>query len=716
MILSAKGRNVQSMTSLQVATGQTRLTFDIGGTFTDFVLQDGRTGEMRFWKVLSTPQDLSLAVVEGVQVLLEQASLPPTSIDTILHATTIATNAILERKGAKTALVSTKGFRDIVLIGRQKRYDTDDLRLVRPAPLVRRRDIFELDERMAFDGNPIRKPTRESIEGIVSAIREAGYDAVAIALLHAYANPAHETMLGEALAEAIPGLSISLSSRVSPKFREYERTSTTVANAYVQPIVTGYVTQLAKALAERRLSPTLMIMQSNGGLVTPNLACETPIKIVESGPAAGVLMCQAIGRQEGIKDLLTFDMGGTTAKLGAIDDGEPATLPTFEVDQTRYTKGSGLPLNISAIEMLEIGAGGGSIARLELGTIAVGPSSAGSEPGPVCYGRGGMHPTVTDANVVLGYLNPDFFNGGRMGLDIGSAKAAIAREIGEPADLALAEAAWSIHRMATANMERALRIVSVERGRDPRRYALVGFGGAGPLHATRLARQVGIPRVIIPFGAGLGSAIGLLQAAPKVDHSITRLTPAAEGMGPIVQRTVKELTAWATEAVTRMGGSSKATPRLRYGVTARYVGQGHEVPFELPSFEGTEAEYLAKFTERFGAAYKALYGFEDQGRPIEIIDWSVAASVRVPATSEANVEAVKGARRSVGVTTRQAYFPELGGYVDCSIYDRYSLGWTDTVTGPAVIEEPESTIVLLPGDKASISAHGNLMIDIGSKE
>ena len=704
------------MTASQTMAGQTRLTFDIGGTFTDFVLQDGRTGEMRFWKVLSTPQDLSLAVMEGVQVLLEQASLSPQRVDMLLHATTIATNAILERKGAKTALVSTKGFRDIVLIGRQKRYDTDDLRLVRPEPLVRRRDIFELDERMAFDGRAIRPPTRESIAGVVAAIKAAGYDAVAIALLHAYANPAHEEALAEALAEAMPEVSVSLSSRVSPKFREYERTSTTVANAYVQPIVTGYVSRLETALAKRELTPTLMIMQSNGGLVTPNLACETPIKIVESGPAAGVLMCQAIGRQEGIKDLLTFDMGGTTAKLGAIDNGEPATLPTFEVDQTRYTKGSGLPLNISAIEMLEIGAGGGSIARLELGTIAVGPSSAGSEPGPVCYGRGGTHPTVTDANAVLGYLNPAFFNGGRMGLDVESAKAAIQREIGEPANLNLADAAWSIHRMATANMERALRIVSVERGRDPRHYALVGFGGAGPLHATRLARQVGIPNVIIPFGAGLGSAIGLLQAAPKVDHSITRLTPVAEGAGAVVQRTVRELDQWAREALSRMGGTSAGKPTLRYGITARYIGQGHEVPFELPAYAGSEVQYLAELTRRFGAAYKALYGFEDQGRPIEIIDWSIAASLPAPAISEANTEAAKGERRSAVVGKRQAYFPELGGYVECRIYNRYSLGRTNTVLGPAVIEEPESTIVLLPGDEARISAIGNLIIRIGSKE
>ncbi|MGE0651128.1 MAG: hydantoinase/oxoprolinase family protein [Alphaproteobacteria bacterium] len=704
------------MSKSRVSSGQSRLTFDIGGTFTDFVLEHGSSGERHFWKVLSTPKDLSVAVMEGVGHLLEQAALPPQDVNSILHATTIATNAILERKGAKTALVTTKGFRDIILIGRQKRYDTDDLRLVRPVPLVRRRDIFELDERMTYAGEVLRAPSPESITEVVSAIRAGGYEAVAISLLHAYANPTHEEMLAEALGKLDTPPSVSLSSGVSPKFREYERTSTTVANAYIQPIVTRYVTRLAETLGERNLQPTLMIMQSNGGLVSPNLACETPIKIVESGPAAGVLMCKAVGQQENIDNLLTFDMGGTTAKLGAIDNGEPATLPTFEVDQIRYTKGSGLPLNISAIEMLEIGAGGGSIAQLSLGTIVVGPASAGSEPGPVCYGRGGTLPTVTDANAVLGYLNPAYFNGGRMGLDVESAAASIDRVIGAPTGLSLAEAAWSIHRMATANMERALRIMSVERGRDPRHYTLVGFGGAGPLHAARLARQVGVPKVIIPFGAGLGSAIGLLQATPKVDHSITRLTQLAPGIGAVVRRTVQELGSWAHAAIARMGGCDANAATLKFGATARYVGQGHEVPVDLPEFGGDEEGFLAEFSVRFGRAYKALYGFEDQGRPLEIIDWSITASVPVPNRDKANAASLSRATRRSTPGKRSAYFPELGGYVDCAIYDRYSLGGEDEISGPAIIEEPESTIVLLPGDVARISAEGNLVIKIGLKE
>jgi N-methylhydantoinase A len=691
-----------------------RLSFDIGGTFTDFVLEDGTTGRRHFWKVLSTHQDPAAAVMEGIEHLLSEAQFGAGDVEVVLHATTVATNAILERKGARTALVTTKGFRDVLLMGRQKRYDTDDLRLVKPEPLIRRRDIFELDERVGHDGAVLREPDAAHIDATVRQLLEGGYEAVSVSLLHAYANPSHEQALAMALRRDAPGICVSLSSEVSPKFREYERTSTTVANAYVQPIVTRYVTRLSEALGERGLRPDLMVMQSNGGLVSPALACETPIRIVESGPAAGVLMCRSVGLQEGIANLLTFDMGGTTAKLGAIDNGEPATLATFEVDQVRYTKGSGLPLNISAIEMLEIGAGGGSIARAELGTIAVGPASAGSEPGPICYGRGGKLPTVTDANAVLGYLNPEFFNGGQMGLDVEAARSGIAAALGAPLGLDTADAAWGIHRMATANMERALRIVSVEHGRDPRRYALVGFGGAGPLHAARLARQVGIPKVIIPHGAGLGSAVGLMEAAPKLDHALTRITLLAAGCLRVAQATLQELESWARTNLARLEGASAAT--LRYGVTARYVGQGYEVAFDLPSVAAGESTFSAEFGRRFGAAYRALYGFDDPSRAIEIIDWSVTACVEAPEVSPALRQSPSSPERRAVAWSRPVYFPECGGYTECAIHDRYALKVNEAVEGPAIVEERESTIVLLPGDVARTSAAGHLIVSIRERE
>jgi N-methylhydantoinase A/oxoprolinase/acetone carboxylase beta subunit len=691
-------------------TRRSRLSFDIGGTFTDFVLDDGRTGIRHFCKVLSTHQDPAAAVMDGIGALLSEAGLTPDDVEVMLHATTVATNAILERKGARTALVATKGFRDILLMGRQKRYDTNDLRLVKPEPLVRRRDIFELDERVGHDGAVLRAPSANALEDLATQLVAGGYEAIGISLLHAYANPAHERALAAALQRLAPTLSISLSSDVSPKFREYERTSTTVANAYVQPIVTRYIIRLSEVLGARGLRPDLMVMQSNGGLVSPGLACETPIRIVESGPAAGVLMCRAIGQQEGIADLLTFDMGGTTAKLGAIDNGEPATLATFEVDQVHYTKGSGLPLNISAIEMLEIGAGGGSIARTEFGTIAVGPASAGSEPGPICYERGGTMPTVTDANTVLGYLNPAFFNGGRMGLDVEAARRGIETAIAKPLGLAIADAAWGIHRMATANMERALRIMSVERGRDPRRYALVGFGGAGPLHACRLARQVGIPTVIIPYGAGLGSAVGLMEAAPKLDHALTRITPLQPGCLTAAQAIVRELDQWVQSNLVHLSGG--AAMRLRFGVTARYAGQGYEVAFELPSATMDETGFIAESGQRFAVAYRSLYGFDDPSRALEIIDWSVTATVETDASFCGSAASARPARATSSVQSRPIYFPELGGYSDCAVYDRYGLATGGAVVGPAVIEERESTIVLLPGDVARTSAAGNLIISI----
>jgi len=684
-----------------------RLSFDIGGTFTDFVIEDIGSGERRFWKVLSTHGDPAGGVLEGIDHLLAESGIAPNQVEVLLHATTVATNAILERKGARTALITTRGFRDVLLMGRQKRYDTNDLRLAKPAPLIARRDIFELDERTLADGTIRLAPTAGALSSLAAEVAAGGYQAVAICLLHAYANAEHERQIGAAVRLAAPEVSVCLSSDVSPKLREYERTSTTVANAYVQPIVTRYVTRLSEALHGRGIRPELLVMQSNGGLVPPGLACATPIRIVESGPAAGVLMCRALGEQEGLPDLLTFDMGGTTAKLGAIDKGVPAMLPTFEVDQVRYVKGSGLPLNISAIEMLEIGAGGGSIARADLGTIAVGPRSAGSEPGPICYGNGGTQPTVTDANVVLGYLNPGYFNGGRMTLDIESARAGIDTVVAQQLGLSVAEAAWGIHRMATANMERALRIVSVERGRDPRRYALVGFGGAGPLHATRLARQVGIPTVIVPRGAGVGSAVGLLEAEPRLERAMTRVTPADVGLRDVAQSVLGEI----EQQLRGDGGLAGSEWAITRTATARYAGQGHEVPVPLPATELDAAVFAEAFVKGFGAAYRTTYGFEDPGRAVEVIDWSVVAARPVASRMRNTTQAAPSSKALQ--RHRQAYFPEYGGFIDCPIHDQESLQAASSITGPAIIEDVETTIVLLPGDRTRLTTSGNLLITIG---
>jgi N-methylhydantoinase A len=685
-----------------------RVAFDIGGTFTDFVLEDGRAGGLHFHKVPTTPGDPAKAVLEGLEALLRAARVGFAEVSGILHATTVATNAILERKGVRTALITTAGFRDIVIIGRQKRYDTYDMYLAKPVPLVRRRDVFEVAERTLADGTIEQPLDIAALDRVVEQVAAGGYESVAVCLLHSYASPAHEKAIGEALARSKRPIAVSLSADLSPKFREYERTSTVVANAYIKPIVGRYVSRLTGALKERGLTSDLFIMQSNGGLVSPELACDMPIRIVESGPAAGVLLCGVIGREEGLDRVLTFDMGGTTAKLGAIDGGEPAITPTFEVDQVRYRKGSGLPINVPAVELLEIGAGGGSIAATDMGIIKVGPESAGADPGPVCYGRGGERPTVTDANVVLGYINPDYFNGGAMRLDAEAAARAIAERIGRPLGLDAGEAAWGIHRIANANMERAMRIVSVERGRDPRRYALVAFGGAGPLHAARLARALGIPRVIVPYGAGVGSAIGMLEANSKLDASMTRLLRLGDRAEAEIEGIYGQLETRVRADLARMSaGAEPAISRFAY---LRYAGQGHDIRVDLPPFP-VRPGYAAEIAARFEAAYLAKYGYRQPGAVVEAVDWYIVATV---ASTPAGAHRAKSWRNEGSGPfrrgTRKAYFPDAGGFVDCAVIDRSALPVGEVVEGPAIIEEAEATTLLLPRSTASVSPRGHLVM------
>jgi N-methylhydantoinase A len=688
-----------------------RVAFDIGGTFTDFVLEDVRAGALRFHKVPTTPADPAVAVLQGLETLCKSAQVAPAEVTGILHATTVATNAILERKGPKTALITTAGFRDVLIIGRQKRYDTYDMYLAKPVPLVRRRDIYEVDERTLADGSVEAPLDLDQLERVLDRLDQHDYASVAVCLMHAYARGEHERIIGKRLAQRNPHRAVSLSSEVSPKFREYERASTVVANAYVKPIVNGYVRRLTGALMQRGIGCDLFIMQSNGGLVPPELAAEMPIRIVESGPAAGVLLCAVIGREEGYERVLTFDMGGTTAKLGAIDGGEPAITPTFEVDQVRYRKGSGLPINVPALELLEIGAGGGSIARADMGLIKVGPDSAGADPGPACYGRGGTEPTVTDANLVLGYINPGNFNGGAMRLDAKAAAEAIDRRLGGALKLATGEAAWGIYTMANANMERAMRIVSVERGRDPRRYGLVAFGGAGALHAARLARALGIPKVIVPWGAGVGSAIGLLEANTKLDQSLTRVLTLRGGAEAEISEIYHALAARLTADLRRLGTSS--APQLTRFAYLRYLGQGHEIRVDLPEFP-VGAHSIAALTQRFEAAYSAKYGYRQAGAAVEAVDWYLAASIANPAAGANRTQSWRGqAAVSARRDTRPAYFPELGGFIDCAIFERGALGQGEAVEGPAIIEEAEATTVLLPGSRAVVSARGHLVIAVG---
>ena len=687
------------------------IAFDIGGTFTDFVLRDTETGHTDIWKVPTSRQPAD-AVLAGLGARIADGSLPPARIVRASHATTIATNAILERKGSRTALLTTKGFRDILLIGRQKRYDTNNLHIDKPRPLVERADILEVRERVAPDGSVLQPLTEVEAAAVANRVAAGGYDSVAIVFLHAYANAAHEQQMAAALRERSPRKQLSLSSDIAPKYREYERTSTTVANAYVAPMVDSYLSALTGSLRELGVGTALSIMQSNGGVVSADLARAYPIRIVESGPAAGVLMCVELAREEGCHHVMTFDMGGTTAKLGAIDDGAPVLASSFEVDTVNYKKGSGLPISAMAIDLLEIGAGGGSIARTKMGLIAVGPDSAGAEPGPVCYGRGGTAPTITDANLVLGYLNPAYFNGGAMALDRDAAAAAIDRDVARPLHMGLEAAAWGIHSIANANMERAMRIVSIERGRDPRRYALVAFGGAGPLHASRLARALEVPRVIVPRGAGVGSALGLLVADKKVDFGTTRVLRLNDASLETVADIFTRLQERVTAEVRRMDSTSPL--ELRRSASMRYAGQGYEIRVEL-SDGAIGADYIATSLAAFHAAYRREYGYNDPAAPVEVSDWFVVATI---AGSHVDVGFRFGGGAAGGdpvVGERDAWFPENGGMVRAKVINRYALSEGHRVHGPALVEERECTTVILPGDTASVSAAGNLIIAINGR-
>lgn len=685
------------------------IAFDIGGTFTDFVLRDTETGRTEIWKVPTTPRDPSRAVLDGLTARVRDGALHPNEVARALHATTIATNAILERKGSRTALLTTEGFRDILLIGRQKRYDTNNLHLDKPRPLVRRADIFEVAERMAPDGTVLLALLDGEVAAAVEQIAAGNYESVAIVFLHAYANPAHEQQLAKALAEQLPTVRISLSSVIAPKYREYERTSTTVANAYVAPLVERYVAELRYSLHDLGVGAEMSIMQSNGGVASAELACTYPVRIVESGPAAGVLMCAEVGREEGYTHVMTFDMGGTTAKLGAIDDGVPAITSGFEVDAVHSRKGSGLPLSIMAIDLLEIGAGGGSIARSAMGLIRVGPDSAGAEPGPVCYGRGGSQPTITDANLILGYLNPEFFNGGAMRLQRDTAATALERDIARPLGLSLEAAAWGVHSIANANMERAMRIVSIERGRDPRRHALVAFGGAGPLHACRLARALEIPRVIVPRGAGVGSALGLLIADRKIDLGLTRVVQLNTAEPSVIAEVFATLEARVTAEARRMDPTGPLG--LQRSASMRYAGQGYELRVDLPDGE-IRADYARRALIEFHAAYQREYGYNDPKAPVEVSDWFAIASIL--SSNAACGILLRGPHPSGDpvIGERLAYFPETGGMVVTKVINRYALTETHRIPGPALVEERESTAVVLPGDTVSVSPAGNLFIEV----
>ncbi len=683
-----------------------RVGFDVGGTFTDFALQ-ADDGRLLTGKRLTTPHDPARACVEGLRELVARAGLGWADLAQAVHGTTLGSNIVIERKGKQVALLTTRGFRDVLIIGREKRYQLYDLFVEKPAPLVSRSWVREVTERIAFDGEVLTPLDEVELREAVRGLAKEGITALAVCFLHAYVNPVHERRAAEIVRAEAPHLAVSLSSDVSPVIREYERTSTTVVNAYVMTAVRDYLERLERALADLGYRGRLFVMQSSGGIATAETMARFPVRMIESGPAAGALMAAAYGKLTGHADLVAFDMGGTTAKLSLIIDGRPQTIREYELHRVRLQPGSGIPMTIQAIDLVELGAGGGSIARVGMGVITVGPDSAGADPGPICYGLGGTEPTVTDADLVLGYLNPDYFLGGRMRLDGEGARRGIEAGIARPLGLSVAEAAWGIHQIVNTNMELATRIVSIERGYDPRRLAFAAFGGSGPVHGCRLAQALGIPRVILPAAAGVTSAIGLLAADVKFDLSRSYVTRLGALDPAHLRRILEEMTAAGTEVVREAGVAGPLT--VVRSADLRYVGQGYELTVTLS--DGPIGDGIAAtLREAFNAVYAHRYGYADPTAEVELVTAGATVigagpEVRLP-DHRPGTRDVAGARKP----DRPVYFPEFRDYIPCPIYDRGRLPVGARLDGPAVVEEAESTTVLPPGSRAEVDAWANLIV------
>ncbi len=683
-----------------------RIAVDIGGTFTDCVLVEEATGAVTLHKLLTTPDDPSDAVLAGVDALLKAGGVDIADVTTLVHGTTLVTNALIERKGSKTGMLVTAGMRDILDIGRERRYDLFDLRLAYPQPVVPRSLRREVSERIGFDGTPSQALDGEAV---VAAARELvetqGVEALAICFLNSYANVAHEQEAARLVRAALPDLLVSTSADVFPYVREYERWTTATMNAYVQPLVDRYIARIDARLAAIGFTGQFHIMTSSGGMVTQATARRYPIRLLESGPAAGALMSAHHGRIGGIDNLLSFDMGGTTAKGALVRDGR--ALRKYELEVARvheFKAGSGLPAKAPVIDMIEIGAGGGSIAAVdERGVISVGPRSAGAKPGPACYDKGGTEPALTDANLVLGYYDAASFLGGTMGLDLAAARAAIDRRIAVPLGIETLRAAWGIHEAVNESVASAFRIHASERAFDYRRSSMVAFGGSGPAHAVRIAAKLNVPRVVLPPGAGVMSALGLLRSPFSFEVARSQRARLAALDGAHYADVFAGMERTARDILGDAGLSGSAV-KVERRLDMRYEGQGYEL-------EIAAGETPAGLAEAFAAAYGAVFSSITLDEPLEIVNWKLEASGPEPMEDRsfrfdrdfAVGPALKG--------ERVAYFPESGP-VAVPVLDRYRLRIGARIEGPAIIEERESTLVLGHDDLATVDAHLNLIVDV----
>lgn len=683
----------------------TRLAADIGGTFTDIVLEHG--GKRYTTKVLTTPKAPELAIVEGTKGILVEAGIGFADVDIFVHGTTLATNAIIERKGARTALIATEGFRDVLEIADESRFDQYDINIVKTKPLVPRTWRFTVPERMDVHGK-VRLPLDENaVAAIARLLNASEIESVAIALIHAYANPDHEKRVAAILAEHCPNISLTLSSEVCPEAREYERTSTAVANAYVRPLMAGYLGRLQRTMRELGYAAPIHLMTSGGSLASLETAARFPIRLVESGPAGGAILAGNLALERGETSILSFDMGGTTAKVCLIDDGKSLMARTFEIDrQSRFMKGSGSPVRIPVIEMVEIGAGGGSIARVDgLKRILVGPQSAGAEPGPASYGRGGSEPTVTDADLVLGKIDPADFAGGRIALDMAKARASLADRIGNQLGQSADIAAYGVAEIVDENMANAARVHAVERGAVVSDRTLIAFGGAAPLHASRLAEKIGIRRVIVPADAGVGSAIGFLQAPAAYEQVRSRYMRLDALDAEIATALLDEMQADAVSHCRTAAGANPIT--CRRSAYMRYAGQGHEIAIPLPDARLTVAS-VASLRAAFEVEYAKLFSRHIPGAAIEIMSWNVTATTAVAPPSR--LAEAKPAPAPLPSGQRELFDAKLARTLVVPVFQRTALRPGAALQGPAIVVEAGTSTYVSPSFDLTVDSGHALVL------
>lgn len=691
---------------MTVSSTAPRLAVDVGGTFTDVALEIGTRRVTA--KVLTTPQAPEEGVLAGVDKAVAEAGVDPAVVGLIIHGTTLATNALIERKGAKTALITTAGHRDSVEMAQENRFEQYDIGIDRPPPLVPRYLRWSVQERLNHRGEVLVPLDEPSVRALIPRIAEEKIEAVAIGLLHAYANGEHERRVAGILAAAHPGLAITLSSEVCPEIREYERQSTACANAYVQPKMARYLTELGARMRDRGYRCPFLLMTSGGGLTTLETAIRFPIRLVESGPAGGAILATEIAKECGLANVVSYDMGGTTAKICLIDDYAPLSTRTFEVARVyRNLKGSGLPVRIPAIEMVEIGAGGGSIAHVDaMGRLLVGPESASSEPGPACYGRGGTRPTVTDGDVALGKIDPARFAKGVVTLDIAAAESALAAEVGKPMRLEGRLAAFALAEIVDENMANAARVHAIECGKDISARAMIAFGGAAPLHAARLAEKLDIATVVVPTGAGVGSAIGFLRAPVSYEVVRSRYLRLSDFDATAANALLAGMAEEAREIVTAGAGAEGLTEtRVAF---MRYVGQGHEISVPLPAGSLTAAD-AGRIRAAFEAEYVNLYGRTIPGQEPEILSWTLTVAAPV-ATAAAAAETAAGTAAPAPVDRRSVFDPELRESVEYAVYARDDLAVGAAIAGPALIVEDQTTTVVTSTFDVAVNPLGYLVL------